>query len=263
MFGEMPKRMPSAILLDLDNTLYPYAPAHTGGMNAAMEKARKLMGITPQSFTEAYDKARKEIHTQLGDTASSHSRLLYFQRVIEMLGYGTQVLHALDLEQAYWRGYLANAKLYDGVEAFLDDLRLYKIPVALVTDLTTQIQFRKLIYFRIDRKFDAIVTSEEIGADKPCPDMYTMALRKLGYTSGDVWAIGDDARKDCWGAKKECGAFTFQMVASHGEAKGQDGVDCAFRSWNVMSDLLAKLSNNTQETSNNVLNIVERTTKAA
>ena len=37
------------------------------------------------------DKAKKQIKQNLGKTASSHNRLLYFQRMLELLGIGSQV----------------------------------------------------------------------------------------------------------------------------------------------------------------------------
>ena len=67
----------------------------------------------------------------------------------------SQVLLALDLEQTYWRTFLANAVLFENAKDLLDDLRL-GIPTAIVTDLTAQIQFRKVIYFGLDKYFDFI-----------------------------------------------------------------------------------------------------------
>ena len=69
------------------------------------------------------------------------------QRMLEIMGLGSQVLVALDLEQTYWRTFLNSAVLFDGVRELLDEIRLYGIPTAIVTDLTAQIQFRKIIYF--------------------------------------------------------------------------------------------------------------------
>ena len=103
---------PKAVIFDTDNTLYPYDTAHSAAIVAVKKKAKNILGISQKEFEKAYEVARKEIKLQLGKTASSHSRLLYFQKTIETLGLRTRILVTLDLEQTYWRTFLTNAKLF-------------------------------------------------------------------------------------------------------------------------------------------------------
>ena len=79
--------------------------------------------------------------------------------MLEYMGLGSQILLSLDLEQTYWRTFLSHAILFNHVKELLDDLRLSSISTAVMTDLTTQIQFRKLVYFGLDSYFNFIVTS--------------------------------------------------------------------------------------------------------
>ena len=110
---------------------------------------------------------QKIIKKQIPETASSHNRLLYFQKLIELKGLGQQVLISLDLNQTYWNKFLISSTLHDGVIEVLEELRINGVKLGLVTDLTADIQFRKLIKFELEHYFDSIVTSEEIGFDKP------------------------------------------------------------------------------------------------
>lgn len=199
---------PGAVLLDTDNTLYPYDPAHQSAMRAVAEKAKQLFNIEPYRFNEAFNTARIEIKGRLKGTASSHSRLLYFQRMLELMGLGSQVLLALDLEQTYWRTFLSNAQLFDGVMDFLEELRMATIPATVVTDLTAQIQFRKIVYFGLDHYFDYIVTSEEAGSDKPNSAPFAMALEKMRAHGKCVWMIGDNLHNDVYGARDAIRAVT-------------------------------------------------------
>ena len=116
-------KIPKVILFDTDNTLYDYYPANAAAEKAACKKAQNLLGINNQTFYKYYKKARKEVKQNLSKTASSHSRLLYFQRMIELLGYRSQLLLALDLEQTFWRTFLANSFLFPGVKETLLYLR--------------------------------------------------------------------------------------------------------------------------------------------
>ena len=184
-------QLPDAVLFDTDNTLYPYDPAHMAAQQAVKEKVINTFSISAKDFDAAFNEARQQIKVRLGHTASSHSRLLYLQRMLEIMGLGSQVLLALDFEQTYWRTFLANAVLFDNVKELLDDLRLLGIPTAIVTDLTAQIQFRKVVYFGLDRYFNYIVTSEEAGFDKPHEAPFQIALEKMQPKGSCIWMIGD------------------------------------------------------------------------
>ena len=194
-------RAPQAIIFDTDNTLYAYDRPHTQALAAAESKAVRLLGVDPGEVRDAFARAREDVKRQLGKTASSHSRLLYFQRGIEILGRKTQLLITLDLEQTYWRTFLANCELFPGVRDLLLKLRNRDIATAIITDLTSQIQFRKIVYFGLDDCFDYVVTSEEAGADKPDPAPFRLAIDKLGVEPQDIWMVGDSRRCDVDGAR--------------------------------------------------------------
>jgi len=193
--------LPSAIIFDTDNTLYPYDHPHGMATEAVENKAVKLLGVDRSTFRDAFKAARKTVKEQLHSTASSHSRLLYFQHTIEALGLKTQLLLTLDLEQTYWRTFLSHAQLFPMVRDFILALRNQGIHTAVITDLTSQIQFRKLIYFGLDDGFDFVVTSEEVGEDKPARPPFDLTLRKLGVKPEASWMIGDDPNADIIGGQ--------------------------------------------------------------
>lgn len=203
--------LPKAVLIDLDNTLYAYAPCHEAASRRVEDKVMQVLGIDREIFRDAALRAREEIKLRLGRTASSHSRLLYFQRAMELLGLHTQTMLTLDLEQTYWRTYLATSSLFEGVVEFFELLKQLGIPTAIVTDLTAQIQFRKIIYLELEHFVDHIVTSEESGVDKPAEFPFELALAKLGVAANGCWMIGDSAESDMLGARR-CGLYAVQKT---------------------------------------------------
>ncbi len=237
------KQIPHAILFDTDNTLYPYDPAHSVAQKAVEKKVVEAFSITPINFNKAFQQARSDVKRRLDGTAACHSRLLYMQRMLEIMGLGSQVLLALDLEQTYWRTFLSNAVLFDGVKEFLDDIRLCGIPAAIVTDLTAQIQFRKIVYFGLDYYFDHIVTSEEAGYGKPRKEPFELAVQKIKPKGDCIWMIGDDASADIRGARESIGAVTFQKI-HRGIDIGVDQAqpDVSFGQFKAMTALLKKLN---------------------
>ena len=231
---------PKAIIFDTDNTLYPYEAAHSAAINAVSEKAENILGINKKEFENAYEISKKDIKAKLGATASSHSRLLYFQRTIEHLGLRTRILLTLDLEQTYWRTFLANAQLFPDVKEFILLLKSNGISTANITDLTAQIQFRKMVYFGLDEYFDYVVTSEEAGHDKPDPKPFQLALDKLKIEPSKIWMIGDSPKEDMAGA----GFFGIIKVQKTHQnisiGKDSSKPDIVFKEYSLLSNYFKK-----------------------
>jgi HAD superfamily hydrolase (TIGR01549 family) len=235
-------RLPDAILFDTDNTLYPYDPAHTAAQQAVRDKVVNTFSIKPEDFDKAFTEARQQIKTRLNHTAASHNRLLYLQRMLEIMGLGSQVLLALDFEQTYWRTFLSNALLFDGVKELLDDLRLLGIPTAIVTDLTAQIQFRKVVYFGLDHYFDYMVTSEEAGFDKPHEAPFKIAVEKMRPKGDCIWMVGDNPVCDIRGGREKINAVTLQKIHQGIElGTGENAPDAAFYEFSELRHLIARL----------------------
>jgi putative hydrolase of the HAD superfamily len=236
--------LPKAVMCDLDNTLYEYDVPHQKALKAVQDKCINYFSIKATDFKKAFNFSRFQIKKELGKTASSHSRLLYFQRALENLGFGLHISIALDLEQTYWRTFFNQAILFENVKEFLDDLRMLNVPIILVTDLTAQIQFRKLVYFELDKHFDFVVTSEEAGHDKPDQAPFNLALNKLNLKKGDIWMVGDDPYADIEGSKKHINAITLQKKhAGIKFLKGKYQPDAIFNEFKDLRSLLIKLKN--------------------
>jgi len=229
-------RRPACVLLDLDNTLYPYQPCHEAGVQSARTLAAQSLDLAAPDFDRCFADARSEIKARLGDQAASHHRLLYFQRMLERAGLASRPFEALQLEQAYWRAYIDAARLFPQVMDFLDDLRLAGIAAVIVTDLTAEIQLRKMIALELDARIDWIVTSEESGHDKPHPASFELALAKLGGIEGPVWMIGDNHQCDLVGAKRAIGASTLQSLQS-GAPRAPEGCPDTDAVFNDFADL--------------------------
>lgn len=234
-------KLPEAIIFDLDNTLYNYEPCHKAGLGAVCIKASAELNITEQQFYEGYKKAQKIVKGKMGKVAASHSRLLYFQAMMENIGLGSQALLSLDFEQTYWRVFLNEAEIFQGVFELLDSLRIYGVKTIILTDLTSQIQFKKLVFWGLDKYFENIVTSEEVGIDKPAKEMFDLAISKLGKPSGDIWMVGDNPEKDIKGAQDAINAITLLKVSGDNN-KGEIKADIEFDDFYKLQDFIESLA---------------------
>ncbi len=236
-------KRPACVLLDLDNTLYAYEPCHAAAIASARDLAQQTLNIGSADFDRCFADARSEIKARLGKRAASHHRLLYFQRMLERAGLASRPFEALQLSQAYWRAYIDAARLFPHVMDFLDDLRLSDIPCVIVTDLTAEIQLRKMIALDLDTRIDWIVTSEESGHDKPHAASFELALAKLGGIEGPVWMIGDNHTCDLIGAKRTIGAITLQNLQTGMSPPPKDcpDTDASFSSFADLRRLIGEL----------------------
>ena len=184
------------ILIDLDNTLYDYDQAHLSALDRAMNWFSNRFGLARLDSYALYERAKHLNHVQLRMTASSHSRLLYFQKMMELIG-AFDIKDCLTLDKLYWDAYLDAMVIEPDVVTFFKSIH---VPKCIVTDFTAEAQYEKLIQLGIEDWVDHLVTSEEAGVEKPHPFIFKLALQKLGLKADEVVMIGDSYKKDCLGA---------------------------------------------------------------
>ena len=110
--------------------------------------------------------------------------------------------------------------LYPGMKELIGTLKQRGRQLALLTDMTAQIQFRKLKQLKLEGVFDHIVTSEEAGEEKPSGRMFELLLEKAGCAREEMLMIGDDEKKDIRGAE----AFGISAALFRNEMRFYDEV---------------------------------------
>lgn len=179
----------AVLLFDLDDTLIPSSQFYL--------QARTQMGLNE----EEYQTARKMVKATLKkESPSVHNRLLYFKKILENRGQFS-ASSLLNMNEMY------EANLLNLISSFVQQSRHTKVlhqlaknhRLGIVTNETTRIQILKLQ--QIDPKgeiFSFIVTSEEIGQEKPSPLIYDEVIKRIGTTvlPAQIAMIGDDLTAD-------------------------------------------------------------------
>jgi putative hydrolase of the HAD superfamily len=195
--------MIKAVVFDLDNTVYDYNYCHEKSMKNLKKFVCDKYGISADRFNFMFDKAKTIVKEQLGNTGSSHNRMLYMQVFLELIG-RKPADGALELYDEYWNTMLATMELYPYVIPLMKELRKRGIIIAVLTDLTAHIQHRKIKRLGIADYVEVMVTSEEAGQEKPSPVAFEMILKKLSEKADikpeQVLMIGDSQTKDVDGA---------------------------------------------------------------
>tara|TARA_B100000963_G_scaffold361000_1_gene394301 strand:+ start:2178 stop:2864 length:687 start_codon:yes stop_codon:yes gene_type:complete len=185
-------------LLDLDDTLYDYDFCHSHALTKTLKHISDKFQTTNIDLQVLYYDSRKKININLVNTASSHSRLLYFQYLLEKLNISVAD-NLEDIHDFYWDCYFQKLALFDGVKDFL---KIYGDKVCILTDFTLKVQLKKIRHLGIGKLIRFIVSSEEIGVEKPDKKMFINAINKLGCSIDDVCMIGDNFDKDIKGASE-------------------------------------------------------------
>lgn len=185
------------LLLDLDDTLYSYAPCHAAGLAAFCTTWEELGLGSPASAEIAYCNARTQTAKCLKNRGASHHRLLYAQLAVEQHCHTSMPALALALAHAYWNAFLQQLRPCDGLIEFLKTAKDRALPVAVVTDMVAEQQLQKLQRLGLSELVTCMVSSEEAGIEKPSPLIFRKALSKLRVKpSRSIWMLGDSLRRD-------------------------------------------------------------------
>lgn len=191
-----------AVLFDLDDTLYEYAPCNRHGLAAAREVLGSAFEIPAQEFHALHDEVREQLARELRGQAASHNRALFFKRMVEAVAGGPHPGSG-DLVGrmygSYWEAF------YERMQPQADALEVLAAlkasgPLVLVSNHTALPQLGKIAALGFDGLFDAVVTSEEAGVEKPAARIFEVALERTGTGREEAVMIGDDPETDIAGA---------------------------------------------------------------
>ncbi len=97
----------------------------------------------------------------------------------------------------HYHDYLRYLKMQPGADIVLDLVKGLGLPTGCVTNSHRQIVVNTLRHFRIEDRFDTVVTADDVSIPKPGPEMILKACLDLNVSPGKTVFIGDtetDAR---------------------------------------------------------------------
>ncbi|NPV90929.1 MAG: HAD family hydrolase [Firmicutes bacterium] len=95
-------------------------------------------------------------------------------------------------------------RLMDGAVEVLEELKAgYRLGLICNTGATPGTVVRRVFgQFGIDRFFDTLIFSNEVGVAKPNPEIFKLALANLDTAPGDALHVGDDPVTDIGGGHR-------------------------------------------------------------
>lgn len=191
------------VLLDLDDTLYCYENCHELAINHCYQHYKNNIDkkISSADFKNFYQQKRNDVVKKLSFNGSCRSRFFAFQAMFEELDITNNFELAKNYDEIYWDIFINNMNLDNEALLFLQKCQNLKINICIVTDMTAIIQIKKLQKLNVVKYIKYLVTSEEVGIEKPNHKIFQTALNKLNLSSQEVIMIGDNEEKDIKGAQ--------------------------------------------------------------
>jgi HAD superfamily hydrolase (TIGR01549 family) len=186
------------IIFDLDNTLYSYTNSHSIALHETLMYISTIFQIDIEQLNVKYTTISNSLKYELGTTASCHNKNIYFKQLLE--NHNKKLDQLETINNIYWTTFLNASTLYEGVKEFIQWNRQKGIKIGILTDYETEYQIKKLHKLGLLEYIDIIVTSEEIGIEKPSSQMFHIILNKMNLKYSEVIMIGDDYKKDIEGA---------------------------------------------------------------
>jgi putative hydrolase of the HAD superfamily len=184
--------MEKAVFFDIDDTLLDTSTF----AESARKSAIQLMvdnGL-PLSFDKAYT-ILKEIIGQKGSNYEKHFDVL----TKKVLGKEDPMLIALGMI-TYHNVKFALLRPFSKTTEILIYLKSKGYRLAVISNGLTIKQCEKLVRLNLHNFFDEVITSEEVGFEKPNKYIFEEALKRMNCTAENSIMVGNKFETDCIGA---------------------------------------------------------------
>ena len=183
------------LLFDADDTLFDYRRAETDALRGAFE----AQGIAFQpDWLPVYQRVNAAAWRALeeGRVTSARLRVMRFEELGGELGLA---LDPAEFSAVYLRQLSMQAHLMEGALELVHSLRASH-RLAIITNGLSDVQRPRLARSPLADIVGPVVISEEVGAAKPDPAIFAIALARMGDPDpSDVLVIGDSLSSDIAG----------------------------------------------------------------
>ena len=228
--------MIKVVIFDLDNTLYSYDKAHAAAFAALLGFAADRLGLSKERFEALHAQASRVLTLRCSGGPAIHNRLIRFQILLELAE--LPIGEAPAMAACYWETLLDHMEAEPGAARTLQTLRSMGLRIGVGTNMTADRQFEKLSRLDLLPWVDFLVTSEELGVEKPDPRLFALCAEKAGAGQCDCCFVGDSLEKDALAAVRA--GMTGVWYCPNGRADPPEGI-AVIRSLGELPALLRNL----------------------
>ena len=192
-----------AVLFDMDDTVYDHSYALESAVEDLQKKDPRLSAIPLRTLIRKDQEILREVHLGLvlpGKVSQAASRVLRMGRLYESQGIKLAEAEAEQLSEFRRAAYLAHERAVPGAQRLIEALRSDAVQVGIVSNNLLAEQQAKLARIGLAKVVDSLTVSEEIGAAKPDPRIFQLALTRCACPPANAVFVGDSWREDVEGA---------------------------------------------------------------
>lgn len=186
------------IIFDIDNTLYDYNICHKVAIDTVFTFISNFKKCNIDSVIKEYTDIDKTHKILTINTASSHNKYIKIKHLLEKYN----MKNYQEIHELYWSTFYEKMKPFKAVIEFVKWNKSLGINIGVLTDYETEYQIEKLKRLELFEYIDCIITSEEIGCEKPSIHAFNYILMKMEADRHETIMIGDNYKKDIIGAKE-------------------------------------------------------------
>ena len=186
-----------AIFLDWDDTIGDWSHAEQCALQD-LYVIYQLKSVYPTAadFIAAYKPYNMELWTQYGRGEISKEEL-HFQRFHHVMGNPAQAREAGDIFLQLTNKYFSLMPYAEETVRYLAE----KYPLTIISNGFKEVQYYKFAHSGLQDYFSYTLISEEVGINKPQPQLFEKALQLNGVNANEALMIGDSYTSDIAGAK--------------------------------------------------------------
>lgn len=195
----------SMLWFDLDDTLWAMTANSVICLRELYDTQRlDRWFATPEEWDEVYHRINHELWSQYSRAEISRDflRTERFARPLRIGGASPE--EALEMSKVLDKLYLdllgSKTALIDGARELLDALSARGYRMGIVTNGFREVQYNKMRSSDIEKYFDTVVLSDEIGINKPDLRFFDYAVSKASSQHLNNIMIGDNYTTDILGA---------------------------------------------------------------
>jgi putative hydrolase of the HAD superfamily len=190
------------LFFDLDRTLWDFERNSEAALHELFHSLELDQNIPDFSvFHELYKEKNAELWKLYGKGKLSKEELrsLRFEVTLSAFGLNDTTL-AHELSMGYIELSPRQTQLHTGALETLSILKKEGYQMHIITNGFKEVQYIKLENSGLAPYFEVVVCSEEIGKNKPSPDIFNYSINKAGARRDQSVMIGDDPEIDIVGA---------------------------------------------------------------
>jgi putative hydrolase of the HAD superfamily len=200
------------LFFDLDRTLWDFDKNSKQALIQLFSDARLIDSpVSFEDFHNHYIQVNSDLWQAYGkkEITKEHLRNERFRKTLEKWK-----LHDDKLVSHFSDGYVEISPkqtiLFPNTIETLEELKQNGYAMHIITNGFKEVQFIKLENCKLRSYFDVIVCSEEIGINKPAPEIFNYSMNKASTNPQNSTMIGDDYEVDILGAER-VGMRTFHF----------------------------------------------------